>query len=233
MGLTDKKEKKIQKPGQHGLMDTWKYGKISGNTRNNPNLRKGEETENDQQLWMEFRQGNENSFVQIYNKYILSLYHYGERITSDRELIEDSIHDVFVDLWKQRERIGQAYSTKFYLFKALKRKIIYNLTLKRRIITNKLKKEAHDIEMVFSHEFHLIIHEASEQRKASLIKAIDFLSKRQKEAITLKFYDNFSFQEVADLLSINVKSAYTLIYRAIDILKLHMGKIYFLLFWLE
>ncbi|MEX2564991.1 MAG: sigma-70 family RNA polymerase sigma factor [Cyclobacteriaceae bacterium] len=233
MGLPEKENRKFQKTNQHGLMEgTWKIGEISKNTPGNLSLQKVKEPENEQQLWIEFRQGNEDSFAQIYNKYILSMYNYGERITSDKELIEDSIHDVFVELWKQRSSIGQAFSIKHYLFKALKRKIVYNLTRERRIVTNKLKRGEHDFEIVLSPEFHLITNEASEQQKESLQKAINFLSKRQKEAITLKFYDNLSFKEVADLLSISVKSTYTLIYRAIDILKLHIEKIYFLLIWL-
>lgn len=150
MGINDKEKKLIKKPGQHGLLKTWKYGDIPENARDHLKVRKEKENKNDQQVWIEFKQGSESAFAEIYNKFILPLYNYGERITPDRELIEDSIHDVFVDLWRQRDRIGHPDSIKFYLFKALKRKIIHSLTLKRRIVTKKLKKEVHDIEMVFS-----------------------------------------------------------------------------------
>src|SRR5690554_2328462 len=71
-------------------------------------------------LWAEFKKGSEKAFTTIYNQYIVSLYHYGEMITSDKELIEDSIHDFFIDLWKNRENLAQVHSIKFYLYKGLK-----------------------------------------------------------------------------------------------------------------
>lgn len=179
-------------------------------------------------LWGKFKEGDEDAFTLIYNKYIFHLFNYGERITTNKELIEDSIHDLFVDIWKNRESIGHAYSIKFYLYKGLKRKIIKNLEINKRLQMDHFS-DSHDLEMTFSHEFDLIMKEVSVEQKANLLRAINSLSKRQKEAIILRFYDDLSFQEIGELLSINVKSTYTLIYRAIDVLKQNFPKIIILL----
>jgi len=182
-------------------------------------------------LWGEFKKGDEDAFTLIYNKYIFLLFSYGERLTSNKELIEDSIHDLFVDIWKNRESIGHAYSIKFYLYKGLKRKIIKNLSIKKRLPSDNFS-DKHDVEMTFSHEFDLIIKEVSEEQKLNLLKAINSLSKRQKEAIILRFYDDLSFREIGELLSISIKSTYTLIYRAIDVLKQNFPKAFILLgYW--
>lgn len=183
-------------------------------------------------LWSEFKKGNEKAFTTIYNQYIVALYHYGEMITSDKELIEDSIHDFFVDLWKNRENLAQVYSIKFYLYKGLKRKIIRNLSLKRKFPLNDVT-DGHDFEMVLSHEFNVIANETSEQQKTDTLKALNKLSRRQKEAVILKFYEGLTYKEIGNLLSISTKSTYTLIYRAIDVLKLHLCTLYILAAFLK
>lgn len=177
-------------------------------------------------LWGAFKNGSEVAFTHIYNQYIFSMFNYGEWITTDKELIEDSIHDLFVDLWRNRKSIGHAHSIRFYLYKALKRKIIKNLTLKKRLPLDD-SCDAHDIQMTFSHEFELITQEVSEEQKMLLAKALNSLTKRQKKAVILRFYDGLSYVEIAELLSISVKSTYTLLYRAIDVLRGSYEKIFY------
>lgn len=170
-------------------------------------------------LWHEFKEGSEWAFTCIYKKYIVSLYRYGKRITPDKQLIEDSVHDFFVDLWRNRGSIGHARSVKYYLFKGLKRKIIKNLIIKRRLPGHEKLAEDYDFEMTSSHEYEIIAGQVSAEQKKRLFTAIDKLSKRQKEAVSLRFYKGLTYQQVATMLSISAKSTYTLIYRAIDVLK--------------
>jgi|GEM_PF-68584 len=165
-------------------------------------------------LWRQFKDGNEVAFSTIYKRFIVALFNYGEIITSDRELIEDSIHDLFVELWKKTDSIAQVESVKYYLFKGLKRKIVKNLEKKRKL---PLKEtfEDHDFEIVLSHEFGLIAGEVSAIQKENVLKALNQLSRRQKEVIVLRFYDGMAFSEIAKLLDISQKSTYTLVYRAL------------------
>ena len=171
------------------------------------------------QLWHAFKLGSEAALTSIYQQYIHALYHYGERITSDKELIEDSIHDLFVNLWRRRESIGQASSVKYYLFKGVRRQIIKNLARKRKLPCDGNVPEDYTFEITFSCESEKIRQEVSEAQRDTLLKAINRLSRRQKEAITLKFYDDLTYQEVASVMSLSVRATYTLIYRALDVLK--------------
>ena len=56
-------------------------------------------------------------------------------------------------------------------------------------------------------------------------KALHVLTKRQQEAIYLKFYCNLSYKEVATAMSISVDSIYNLISKAIDDLQLELNKV--------
>jgi RNA polymerase sigma factor (sigma-70 family) len=160
------------------------------------------------------------------------LYNYGEIITSDRELIEDSIHDLFVELWKNRKTIAQADSVRYYLYKGLKRKIFKNLEKKRKLPLKEAFHD-HDFEIVLSHEFGIIAGEISTIKKEQILKALNELSRRQKEIIVLRFYDGMEFSEIAKLLDISQKSTYTLLYRALAAMKGSMGNILLLSFLLK
>ena len=144
-------------------------------------------------------------------------------------MIEDCIQDLFIELWQNRTQLGETDSVKFYLFKALKRKLVKRLVNHRKYVNGSFESEEYDFEVVLSPEFDLISRQVSQGQKEQMIKALNSLTKRQKEAITLKFYDGLSYQEVAELLAMSVRATYNLIYRAIEVLRSQLDKIIFLL----
>lgn len=205
MGLSSEKKRDLQ----FTLTRGGKTSEVENNA--SKNVQRGND---DTVLWRQFKDGNEVAFSTIYKRFIVALFNYGEIITSDRELIEDSIHDLFVELWKKTDSIAQVESVKYYLFKGLKRKIVKNLEKKRKLPLMEAFKD-HDFEIVLSHEFGLIAGEVSAIQKESVLKALNQLSRRQKEVIVLRFYDGMAFSEIAKLLDISQKSTYTLVYRAL------------------
>lgn len=175
-----------------------------------------------EEVWVHLRGGSEKAFVLIYEQFIDALYNYGERLTQDKELIKDSIQDLFVDLWKGKEKLPVVTSVKHYLFKAFKRKLIKKLVRNRKLPIDKNILEDYNFEIVFSHESELISKQISEHEQKRLLRSLNKLPRRQKEAITLKFLDGFSYQEVASIMSMSVRSTYNLIYRALAMLKDHL-----------
>lgn len=176
-------------------------------------------------VWNEFREGSELAFTAIYKRFIYDLYHYGERLTDDKELIEDSIHDFFVELWKQRKSYGEVSNLKFYLLKGFKYKLLKNIKKGKKLPLQFKIDEEYDFKIVFSKEAELIAGQISEAQKANVLKSINALSRREKEAITLRFYDGLSYEEIAEAMSLSIKSAYKLMYRALETLKCHISKI--------
>lgn len=177
-------------------------------------------------IWYEFRRGNELAFTALYKKYVTSLYHYGERITPDKELIEDSIHDFFVELWNRRHRYGEVNDLTFYLLRGFKYRLLKNIKQARRLQTTVHVADDYHFEIVFSREFELIHAQSSEENKRQVLNSINQLSKREKEAITLRFYDGLSYEEIAAMMSLSIKSTYKLMYRAMNGLKKNVSMLY-------
>lgn len=178
----------------------------------------------DSAIWKDFKSGCRRAYCFIYNKYSPTLYNYGRHISQDEELVKDSIQDLFIDLWIKKERLGDVSSIKFYLFQSLRRKLINELNCQKKYAKNNGSLDDQDFEMVFSHEFYLIKEQITKEEKENLLSAINTLSKRQKEAIFLKYYSNLTYKEVASVMDLNINSTYNIMSKAIDVLKKNLRK---------
>lgn len=178
-------------------------------------------TEDDGILWRRFKNGDQAAFSSIYHANIQGLYSYGVHISDDTDLVEDCIQDLFIYLWDNRGNLSETNNIKFYLFKSLRRKILKTLELsqKKNILSKAFKVS--QPEMEYSHEHCLISGQIQDEGKEIIGRAMQALTKRQREAIRLKFYDNLSFQEIAGHMSLNIKSTYNLISRALEVLRHH------------
>lgn len=167
--------------------------------------------------WERLRQGDPEAFTAVYYQHIDALYHYGERLTPDKALIEDCLQDLFAELWNRRRRLPEVDSVKFYLFKALTRKIIKKCRQAQRMSARQV--DEYDFEITLAPEFELVDSQMASQEKNQLLRAINRLSPRQKEAITLYFYDGFSYEEVGEIMAMGTRSVYNLVYRGLTALR--------------
>src|SRR5688500_7458255 len=79
---------------------------------------------NDSFIWACFKAGSIEAFSGMYCTHYVNLFHYGCRFTPDADLVKDAIHDLFLDLWIRRSRLGETASIKHYLLKCLKRRVV-------------------------------------------------------------------------------------------------------------
>jgi len=169
-------------------------------------------------VWEAFKQGSKGALDEMYQSTVRALYAYGCKLTTDTALVEDCIQDMFVEIWEKRKSLGTTTSYKFYLIKTLRRKIVHTLSRDKNYDLADLIipiQEEH-------YEFQLILDQAIDQKKVLIKEAVDRLSARQKEAIYLRFYDELSFEEVAQVMNIDVKSVYKMVYKALDALRKHI-----------
>ena len=179
-------------------------------------------------LWDRFRQGNRAAFGDIYNEYAHALIVYGFRIVNDGQAIKDAIQDLFVELWRSRENLQQVHHVKAYLFASLR----YKLLQKRKLTTiysteeNMVNISAH----VISPEAVLLDREEETETIFKVRNAVRTLSRRQQEAVTLKFYHGFTNEQIAEIMGINYQSATNILHRAFLLLRQHFNLPVILLF---
>lgn len=175
----------------------------------------------DEETWQLFRSGDLNGFEQLYEQYSQPLYAYGMKIVSQREIVEDMIHDLFTALWLRNGRLPDLSNVKFYLFKALRNKLLKQLSAKKSVTLEELPE--HAFPLTVSSEADYIQDEENAQLRIRLQKALQCLTTHQREVLYLKFNEGLSYAEIAEITQINYQSVVNLVYRAMNVLRNHMG----------
>ncbi|MHA4811116.1 RNA polymerase sigma factor [Flavitalea flava] len=166
-------------------------------------------------LWESFRKGDKEAFATLFREHYETLFRFGCKFTKDNELLEDSIQELFIELWQAKSQVP-VLSVKAYLLKSLKYKLLKVFRKKGKFMPLLDNGEAN---FEWSHEHFLIEQQETDARKQLVLKALGKLSNRQKEIIYLKYYQNLSYEEVSEIMNINYQVARNLLYQAIKSLK--------------
>jgi RNA polymerase sigma factor (sigma-70 family) len=139
-------------------------------------------------------------------------------ICSDRELVKDCIHDLFFEIWKNKKKLSTPLSVKAYLIVSIQRKIIRQI---KKIRSQQNEMESLPLGIVNSKEDQIISEQYKLDQQHLINRAVNSLTKRQKEAIHLRFYENLSYEEIAGMMNISTYSIYNLVSKAIE--NMHHG----------
>lgn len=180
-------------------------------------LQDGERYNGKNKSWEKFVNGDEAAFEQLFKTYYQPMYGYGIKIGGQPDLVRDSIQELFRNIWERRSELNHIESPNVYLFVSFRRKILKSISNNRK--SGNLD-EVDDSEVIcFGKEELIIKNEVKVQRKEKLQKALNKLSRRQKEVIYLHYYNGMSYGEIEQILSINRQSVRNHIYRAMETLR--------------
>lgn len=172
----------------------------------------------DRELWDRLRAGREDALERIYRDHIDFLLRYGHGLSADQALVEDCIHDLFVSIWNNREGLGPNDAIRPYLLVSLRRKIIREQKRQQaRLSIDPSEIPGFDIDPSMvdpggSQENH-------EEHLAKTKAALQQLSKRQREALYLKYFENLSYEEICEVMGINYQSVRNLVHTGINTLR--------------
>lgn len=178
--------------------------------------------------WDLLMQGHRKGLEGLYKQFVSTLFNYGLALTNDESFVQDCIQEVFIDLWKYHQSLGKAENVKAYLIRVLSHKIYKE---NRNKIKNNSVRWEDGLDNCFSIESieseFISVHR--EQRlQCKLAEGLDKLPTRQKEVINLLFFEKISYQEVSKLMGINLRSVYTLAWKAITNLKKYIVLLFFI-----
>lgn len=172
-------------------------------------------------IWKLIVGGNDDAFAYIYKTYSWDMYKYGHKFTQDSDLIEDVIQDVFVNMWEIRANIFIQRSIKYYLFSVFRREIIKRINFSYK---NESLEEYHS-KIAWEASFQEILEEnqITLESRNRISQALEHLPVRQKEAIYLRYIQELSYDEISDLMGIQIPSLYNLIFKGIKSLKEYLA----------
>ena len=167
-------------------------------------------------LWIQFLDGNENAFSQLYCLFLDDLLTYGRRVGGDNEMVEDLIQDLFLKLYQKKIILEDNTRLRPFLFRALKN-LIYNPLLRNATLQPLPDYDfAFDLNYTIDEQLSLTQDQGLSDEIHHILKG---LTGRQKEIIYLRFVHEMSFEEISEIMEINIQSARNLLTRSMEKLR--------------
>lgn len=181
-------------------------------------------------LWRRFVTGDPQAFTMLYREEVQLLFSYGMQFTQDSELVKDCIHDVFVKLYKNRDRLGEVTNVRVYFYIVFKNVILDELGKRGRMFYVEDVSEDMDDTKVSSVEEHFVEEEKETMDNKRINNLLNSLSPRQREVVYLRFIENMDIKDIADVMKMKYQSVENLLQRSIlKARKMFLGILFLLL----
>ncbi|ARS40377.1 hypothetical protein CA265_12205 [Sphingobacteriaceae bacterium GW460-11-11-14-LB5] len=160
-----------------------------------------------------------------FKKIYLHYYHYLTYIALKKGFstsrTKDVLNELFLSVWENRKKLGHIDNHHNYLITVFLRKLY-----KKEIPLAECLSydEFSDLKSLPSVEEEYIIKSNQQHLSDILHKFIGQLPTKQKSLIYQKFYLGLSYEEIAAANQISINTAYNTMYKALDKLKIAIGK---------
>lgn len=164
------------------------------------------------------RDGNKKAFRLFYDELKHPIYNYAFRFFRSAELAEETVQDVFMQIWKHRETLDPAQNTKAYTYR-----------IARNIIYNRLKEMARQEEYI-NHVFysHAVSYDAVansldyKELQQLYEEAISKLPPQRQLIFRMSRVEFLSHEEIANQLAISKNTVKDQMVKALKFIKQYM-----------
>lgn len=164
------------------------------------------------------KDGESKAYTFLVDCYHHRLCVYAYELTSNHDLSEDIVQNVFIKIWKHRLKLKDEFSVKSYLYKSVYNEFIDQYRKQKPVLS--LEKKHID-------GLSFIVEEENDNSLVNLInivkKEIENLPPKCKQTFLLSKEDGLTNIEIAEHLNVSVKSVEAHITKAFSILRKTMG----------
>lgn len=164
------------------------------------------------------KEGDKKALTLIYNAYWKPLFLSSYNLLKDKELCEEIIQDVFIDLWNNREKIKIKISLISYLYACTRYKVFAQFR-KQKVIRVELYEDLQKRFQYATPETKIMHKELVNQ----IDVIVETLPKKCKNVYKLSRYQQLSHKEIAEKLNISTKTVENHIGFALRALKSSLG----------
>jgi len=167
-------------------------------------------------LLSSIRGGDQEALGVLYDALFPTLWRIAAIRTRDRQVAEDAVHDVFLAFWTRRESLPQDLDVHVYLAAAVRNRT-RNLVHHDHVVSafeRAAHQETGDTAVVAS---AIPLPDAIAERSefvAIYHQALELLTERERVAVLLRWEEDFTFEQVAQVLGTTKMGARHIILRA-------------------
>ena len=181
----------------------------------------------DEDLLTSLRQGSEDAFTVIYERYHKLLYVLAYKYLKSTYSSEDAVQQVFLKLWEARSLLMVNVNLRNYLYTMLKNHVLNEI----RNNNSAVEKNYEIVQSAPEYEDELLIKIEEQDMMSHFYQAIDHLPEQKRQVCLYKLKGNLSNQEIADKMNISVPTVKTHYAQAIKYCG-HISRDYFYFFYI-
>ena len=162
----------------------------------------------DKKLYNDYLNGEKQAFEFLYNKYKNRIRYFIFNIIKDYQKAEDIAQETFI--YVMQNKIRKEISFKYYIYLVAKSKAYNYINVEKR--RNEINEQYvfSENEKVGEDVLELII---KEENKKELLKSIEKLDEKYKNAVYLVNIENLSYKETSKILGQTLQNTKTLVHR--------------------
>jgi RNA polymerase sigma-70 factor (ECF subfamily) len=184
---------------------------------------------NDTELISSLKRGDSKGYQFLVTSYHIKLCVYANSLANDADLAEDIVQNVFMSIWKNRNKLKEQFAVKSYLYKSVYNEFIDQYRKNKAVLTLE-KKHIDALTYIVEDE-----DDTSIEKLINIVKnEIDKLPPKCKQTFLLSKEEGLTNVEIAEYLNVSIKSVEAHITKAFRLLRKSIGNkvegILFLLF---
>jgi RNA polymerase sigma-70 factor (ECF subfamily) len=162
--------------------------------------------------------GDKKVFEELFHAYYEPLCRYCLRVIPNQDEAEEIVQEMFVNLWLKRDEINIGVSLNAYLYRTVMNRAI-NFSNHLKIRKNH-QEWAQSVDREHDNQHDSLIHH---ELQALYETAVAKMPDKRREVFELSRKEGLKYAEIADRLSISVKTVEAHLSKALDELRNHLS----------
>jgi len=163
------------------------------------------------------------SFEQIYGEYWSKLYIYAFNVLHEREICEDIVQEIFIDLWKKRNDV-QIFDLDSYLYQSVKYQIFNHFR------KSKYKRQLLEKFDRINKQYRIDELYEKKELKAHIKSAISKLPEQRRLIFQMSRYEGLSNKEISKSLNLSLQTVKNQISESLKFIRNSLNNLYLFFF---
>jgi RNA polymerase sigma-70 factor (ECF subfamily) len=159
--------------------------------------------------------GNKDAFAELINRYHRPLRYFVSHLSGDTEMTEDIFQDTWVSVIGKIHTLKKLNTFPTWLYRIARNKVYQQLRRKKKIS---------ELNENISVSEETEIGDFSPEDAAQIHRCLKELLPEYREVLMLRFLEQMSYQQIADVLNCNLNTVKSRIYYAKIVLKKELEK---------